>query len=211
MKSNVFLIVIFLACFISVSAQQAQPSPATAGGLQQRITQMETEMKRLAEELANLKNALAANDPATESTAIGSTITGIESKTETKTETKPEKKADRNGEAAKQTKSTGVELGSTRLIPYGTIYFNAFSNGAGTNNADVPLFAAPTGNGNTSASVRQSRLGFRLEGLKIGDANLKAVLEADFFGGFPSVGIGENFGVVRLRLANARLDWEKHH
>lgn len=103
----------------------------------------------------------------------------------------------------------GVQLGSARLTPYGSIYFNAFSNSGGTNNADVPLFATPTGRGNTGASLRQTRLGVRLEGAKVGDARLNAILEADFFGGFPSVGIGENFGLVRLRLANIRLDWEK--
>ena len=36
-----------------------------------------------------------------------------------------------------------------------------------------------------------------------------AAVEADFFGGFPTIGTGENFGHVRLRLANARLDWTK--
>jgi hypothetical protein len=95
------------------------------------------------------------------------------------------------------------------LTPYGTIFFNAFSNSGGTNNTDVPLFATPTGAGNSSASVRQTRLGVRLEGAKVGKSRLGAVLEADFFGGFPAVGIGENFGIVRVRLANARLDWEK--
>jgi hypothetical protein len=35
------------------------------------------------------------------------------------------------------------------------------------------------------------------------------VLEADFFGGFPAVGNGDNMGIVRLRLANVRLDWSK--
>jgi hypothetical protein len=49
----------------------------------------------------------------------------------------------------------------------------------------------------------------RFEGAKVGNARLTGVLEADFFGGFPAVGIGENFGVVRIRVANARLDWEK--
>jgi hypothetical protein len=35
------------------------------------------------------------------------------------------------------------------------------------------------------------------------------VIEGDFFGGYPAVGIGDNMGVFRLRLANARLDWAK--
>ena len=35
------------------------------------------------------------------------------------------------------------------------------------------------------------------------------MVEGDFFGGYPAVGIGDNMGVFRLRLANARLDWAK--
>lgn len=172
---------------------------------------MESEMKWMREELDRLKNALPANQTttttATAQTAANDSTVAV--KTETKPATKVESKPNQTGDANKQTKSLGVDIGSARLIPYGTIYFNAFSNDGGTNNADVPLFATPTGSASTSASVRQTRLGVRIEGARIGKANLKAVLEADFFGGFPAVGIGENFGVVRLRLANARLDWEK--
>ena len=181
-----------------------------------RVTQMEAEMKEMREELAKIKQSFPVSQTMPQTVTNDSTVakseTKTEAKTETKTGTKIESKPNLTGEATKQTtqqKTPGVDIGSARLTPYGTIYFNAFGNSGGTNNADVPLFATPTGNGNVSASVRQTRLGFRLEGAKIGNANLRAVLEADFFGGFPSVGIGENFGVVRLRLANARLDWEK--
>lgn len=108
-----------------------------------------------------------------------------------------------------QKRDLSVNVGNVKLTPYGTIYFNAFGNTRGTNNADVPLFASTGGNGGMSASLRQTRLGLRIEGAKVGKARLGAVVEADFFGGSPGIGIGENFGLVRLRLANIRLDWEK--
>lgn len=204
MKLNIFLIVIFLACFVPVAAQQV--SPPSTEDLQKRVAEMEAQMKQMRQELAELKNAQPANQSTgTVATTAATNDATAAVKPDVKTETKPTEKVESN----KQTKALGVDIGSAHLTPYGTIYFNAFSNSAGTNNADVPLFAATTGAGNTSASVRQTRLGFRLEGARVGKANLKAVVEADFFGGFPSVGIGENFGVVRLRLANARLDWEK--
>ena len=38
---------------------------------------------------------------------------------------------------------------------------------------------------------------------------LSGVVETDFFGGFPAIGVGDNMGVVRLRLANARIEWEQ--
>jgi hypothetical protein len=106
-------------------------------------------------------------------------------------------------------KQIGFDLGSVRVVPYGTIYFNAFTNTGAVNNQDVPTFAATSGQGGTTASLRQTRLGLRFDGAKVGNARLGGVLEADFFGGFPSVGIGENFGIVRLRLANVKMDWEK--
>lgn len=115
----------------------------------------------------------------------------------------------RSEPVTQEKRELGVDIGHARLTPYGSIYFNAFSNSGGTNNADVPLFATPSGRGGTGASLRQTRLGLRLERFKIAGANAVAVLEADFFGGFPSVGIGENFGIVRLRLANLRMNWKR--
>lgn len=210
MKINIFLIFIVLACFTPVTAQQPAVSPGSTEDLQKRLAQMEAEMKTMREELARLKQTVLAvqtNPPAT-----ANTETNVAAKTEVKAEPKTDPKpATKPAPAAevKQTRNLGIDIGSARLTPYGTIYFNAFGNSGGTNNEDLPLFATPTGPGNFSASVRQTRLGLRLEGAKVGRANLKAVLEADFFGGFPAVGIGENFSVVRLRLANVRLDWEK--
>ncbi len=167
---------------------------------QTRIKQLENQVEVMKEELEALKN-LIKQAPKTQTVAAQTENKPEASNAEiVKTETK---------ETTKQLKQLGVDIGSARLTPYGTIYFNAFGNSGGTNNADVPLFATTTGGANTSASVRQTRFGVKLEGAKVGNANLKAVLEVDFFGGFPSVGIGENFGVVRVRLANARLDWEK--
>ena len=76
----------------------------------------------------------------------------------------------------------GIDLGPVRAVPYGTIYFNAFGNSGGTNNADDPLFATPTNQGNTSMSVRQTRLGLKLEGPTILHAKSRGQIEADFFG-----------------------------
>jgi len=100
-----------------------------------------------------------------------------------------------------------AEASPIKVTPYGTLYFNLFDNSAGTNNADVPLWSTP-GTGNLSASARQTRLGLRVTGVTAAHAAVTAVVEADFFGGFPAVGIGDNMGVVRVRLANVRLDWQ---
>ena len=96
-----------------------------------------------------------------------------------------------------------------KITPYGIAYFNFFSNSDAVNNGDVPLFAAATGPGHLGMTARQSRLGIRVTGATVGSAKVIGVIEGDFFGGYPAVGIGDNMGVFRLRLANARLDWAK--
>lgn len=168
--------------------------------LEEQVRSMQQQidaMKAMIDEMRASGTTVAKSDPAIDPKMPPATAPAITTAT---AEAKP---------AAQAKKDLGVDLGPARLTPYGAIYFNAFSNSGGTNNADVPLFATATGRGNTGASLRQTRLGVRLEGAKVGNAKLGAILEADFFGGFPSIGIGENFGVVRLRLANIRLDWEK--
>jgi hypothetical protein len=178
---------------LAVSAA-AQPARDTSPDLQKRIAELEVQVIAIAAELARLKELSNAS---------------ARSSTETSSETKESPTAAATQTEQARKKDLGVDIGTARLTPYGSIYFNAFNNSGGTNNTDVPMWATPTGRSNAGASVRQTRLGLRLEGAKVGSANLNAVVEADFFGGFPPVSIGENFGVVRIRLANAKLAWER--
>jgi hypothetical protein len=154
--------------------------------VQSKIKQLESQVQTILAELDKLKKSA-----------------------ETTPTAKVETPATSEQKVYQEKKPAGIELGNgVRAVPYGAIYFNAFNNSAGTNNSDIPLFAATSGKGNTSMSVRQTRFGFRIEGGKVGNAKLTGVVEADFFGGSPAIGIGENFGVVRVRLANAKLDWK---
>lgn len=183
---NLFCVLLIVGC-ISANAQQTQSQ--NQDELQNRVRQLEEQIEAMKAQLEALKQEI---NPKPKSETPSTTQTP-------KQETKPQT----------ETRSLGIDLGAVRVTPYGTIYFNTFGNSGGTNNADVPLFATPSGVGNMSASVRQTRLGLKIEGPKIGGAKSSGVVEADFFGGFPAVGLGENFGVVRVRLAYAKLDWEK--
>lgn len=175
--------VILFAAFPVFSQNQTED-------VQARISQLEAQVKLIAEELGKLKESIS---PPAEKPGV-----------------KPQPNALAEKKAEPAQKPIGVELANgLRITPYGTIYFNAFLNDTGTNNTDIPLFATPTGAGNASASARQTRFGLLIEGGRFGDASVTGVIEADFFGGSPAVSIGENFGVVRLRLANARINWEK--
>ncbi len=198
-RNGIMWSIAVLLCLIAIPKASAQ-SPASAPSntdLQERIRQLETQMAEMRGELDRLKRDTAKTEP--QIVPISATVADSSSPASqaTKQETKPAPKV------------IGIDLGPVRATPYGTIYFNAFGNSGGTNNADVPLFATPTNQGNVSMSVRQTRLGLKLEGPTIAHAKSRGQVEADFFGGFPAVGVGENFGIVRLRLAFARLEWEK--
>lgn len=195
---QIAVIVTILAVSASPSLGQVQIQP-NQEEMQRRLADLEAKFKALSEELTAMRALVSSSTG-----PVGDRLAAAQPKPVSKPETDAVKAA----EPAKK-KDLGVDVGSARLTPYGTIYFNAFGNSGGTNNSDVPLWATTIGNSNFSASARQTRLGLKLEGTKVGNARLAAAVEADFFGGFPAVGIGENFGVVRLRLANARLDWEK--
>lgn len=159
--------------------------------LQKKVTELESQLRALSDEINKLKESKTA--PQAE--VVGDKKEPTVAKTAV---AEPEKK-----------KELGIDVGSARITPYGSIYVNAFNNSGATNNADVPLFATPTGRGNAGASLRQTRLGLRVEGARMGDSRLGAVIETDFFGGFPAVAIGENFGIVRLRLAYMKIDRER--
>ena len=185
------LCLLVLACGCPIYGQGAD---ADREKLLERLRLLEGEVEKMQQELSDLRAALRSSGVVEKSSglegahAIVATPQGISPPPE---ERRP-----------------GFGVGPWRAVPYGTVYFNAFSNSSGTNNADVPLFAA-AGAGHISATARQTRLGLRLDGPELVGGRLTALVESDFFGGFPSIGVGETFGVVRLRLAYARLQWQQ--
>jgi hypothetical protein len=96
---------------------------------------------------------------------------------------------------------------------YGTLLFNSFFNTSLNNLEDIPLFAGKQGSDitggdkNFGMTVRQSRVGMRYTGTRIGDAKLSGHVEFDFFGGQSALANGVGFDIFRLRLAYGRVDW----
>jgi hypothetical protein len=167
--------------------------------MEKRIEQLEAQMEQMRAELDRLKQP-AANTGTSAGVVASAPL--VDDKRNLAIE-QPQAKADKP-----VLPRPGLDVGPVHLVPYGTIYFNLFGNSGGTNNADVPLFATPTGPGGISATARETRLGVRLEGPEIAGAKSSGVFETDFSGGFPSIGIGEDFGVLRVRLAYMKLDWK---
>ncbi|MEQ1922603.1 MAG: hypothetical protein ABL952_08845 [Pyrinomonadaceae bacterium] len=204
--SAIVISLVFLTIFAGAQAIEKKvdtPNPGTSADdvLQKRVEQLEEQLAAIKIELARIKEQAK---PAEKNTSAIKPAERPDEKTSAvSTAIKTENRAQTDQ------KQLGIDLGSVRLTPYGTLFFNAFSNSGAVNNNDVPLFAAASGQGGTSASARQTRLGLRFEGARLGTARVGGVIEADFFGGFPTVGIGENFGVVRVRSAFVKLDWER--
>lgn len=95
----------------------------------------------------------------------------------------------------------------------GIALLNVFSNRGAVDNADVPNFARDRGpldsSGSFGATVRQSMIGLQVFGPEIGKARTSADVQFDFFGGFPGTGNGAANGLVRLRTARMRMDWDR--
>ena len=66
----------------------------------------------------------------------------------------------------------------------------------------------PTTSGQTfGATLRQSELGLEVFGPRVAGAKTTGDLRFDFSGGFPNALNGVSYGVVRLRIADMRMDW----
>ena len=109
---------------------------------------------------------------------------------------------------------TKVESSSKyRVRLNGLVLFNTFINRGSVDNQDFPQIATPPGllssDGTFGASLRQSQIGIQGFGPTIAGARTSADVQFDFAGGFPNQPNGVSFGIMRLRTATIRFDWDK--
>ena len=111
---------------------------------------------------------------------------------------------------------TKVESGSKyRLRFTGIVLLNMFENRGAVDNTDFPLLAVNpqfqflSSGASFGGSLRQSQIGIEAFGPTIAGAQTSARVQFDFAGGFPEVPNGASFGIMRLRTATIRLDWQK--
>lgn len=109
---------------------------------------------------------------------------------------------------------TKVETASKyRARLHGIVLMNAFRNVGSSDNLDFPSYAQPVASGNPQATLgatlRQSELGLEIFGPNLAGAKTSADIQMDFAGGFPNIGNGVNFGLVRLQTASVRFDWDQ--
>jgi hypothetical protein len=108
---------------------------------------------------------------------------------------------------------TKMESASKYRVRFsGIVLTNLFSNRGSVENQDIPTWAEPRGTldtrGSVGATLRQSELGFEVFGPDLAGAKTKADVQLDFAGGFSTAINGESAGIVRLRTAAFRMDWD---
>lgn len=106
-----------------------------------------------------------------------------------------------------------VESGSKyRVKLWGMALFNAFDVNGRVDDLDAPTIALAgtpgSAPGSLGASLRQSIFGITGTGPDLLGAQTSADMQMDFFGGLPTGYGGASSGIMRLRLARLRLDWE---
>jgi hypothetical protein len=157
---------------------------------------------------------LATQTPA--QTALGNQKNDSPSEIEDRFE-RLQEQVDINAERIKEHAQTKVESDSRfRVKLFGLILANTYFNTDDSSTNDVPLIAPPPGSvsrkNNFGATLRQSRIGLKMEGprlsQRLGEPRLSAEAEFDFWGGTNGRIDGDVLGSLRIITASARLDWE---
>jgi uncharacterized coiled-coil protein SlyX len=95
----------------------------------------------------------------------------------------------------------------------GLVLFNSYRNSGSLDMQDVPSLAFPKYPGSPApgigATLRQTVLGIDATGPKVFGAQSSAGVAIDFAGGSPTTAFGATAGLLRLRTAQIRLDWER--
>ena len=118
------------------------------------------------------------------------------------------------GDKVDEQYQTKVESASKyRMRLSGLVLLNLFSNRGSVDNADFPSWATGSSplasEGSFGATLRQSELGLEVFGPRVAGARTSGEVQVDFAGGIPNTLNGVNYGLVRLRTASMRMDWEK--
>jgi hypothetical protein len=117
-----------------------------------------------------------------------------------------------SAEVAEQSQTKVESNSKYRLRLSGIALFNAYVNRGSVNNQDYPEIATAPGplgsSGTFGGSLRQSQIGLEAFGPTIAGARTSAKVQFDFAGGFPITSNGVSFGLMRLRTATVRFEWD---
>lgn len=98
----------------------------------------------------------------------------------------------------------------------GLVLMNSVHTSRRTNNVDIPQFVLRPGaadslgdGGGVGMSVRQTRLGVTAFWPDVAGGEMRAEVDADFYGGQQQSNFGDLFALFHLRRAIAELSWER--
>jgi hypothetical protein len=193
--------------------EQVQELRSAVADMRSEAAQYRAESAELRKELETLRASSAGGEtPASPAEAITSTV-AESAPLNQRVVALEETTQLLDGELRSQYQ-TKVESASKYRVRFsGLALLNLFHNGGLVDNLDFPTYAIPKSpygpNSSFGATLRQSELGLEVFGPELAGAKTRAEIQMDFGGGFPSAALdGINTGLVRLRTANMRLDWE---
>ena len=190
------------------------------GVLQSTIRELREETNRYRAETqelrSELKDALTQARPVTaisQAEAIPGGAANPQTATEDKRMAKFQEEYDLLSGKVNEQYQTKVESASKyRVRLSGIVLLNLFENRGAVENQDFPTIAvSPEGRagGSFGGSLRQSQIGLDVFGPTWHGARIKSNLQFDFAGGFADTADGVTMGLVRLRTAVLRLDWDR--
>ena len=196
----------FVAGLLAVGmAGEAVPASAqqTSDDLAHDLAALRREVERLRGEL----DAMRATRPAPAEEA------GRAPRAAALQETEPPASATLDVLKAQVAELAQVKVESASRMPvkiFGVIHTHLFANSGAANWLESPNLVDPPlpdgGGGTFSGSLRQTRLGFTVDGPSPGGARTSGVVAMDFFGGIPGFQTGQVMGLPRLLVAYARVD-----
>ncbi len=233
-KSSVVGVLLLAACICGwtqekgAPASQGDPMAAAVQELQEQVRQlraavveMRSEAAQYRAETADLRRELEAarSQRQTASSAVSSAAPTTENSQPARASIEErvatlEESSQLVSSKVDDQYQTKVESASKyRVRLSGLVLLNLFGNRGTTDNLDFPVVVTPSTpyspRATLGGSLRQSEIGLEVFGPRLAGARTSGNLRVDFAGGFPNTPNGVNFGLVRLRIATARLDWEK--
>jgi hypothetical protein len=185
----------FAAAFAMMSAGSAVAQDNPIRDLERDVARLRAEIQELRAEIATLRDE-KSRGPGTNDT------------------NGPQPSLDQLQAQIAELSQVKVESTSKMAVKvFGTIHTNAFLNSGNPNWLDNPnlVAAAPADghSGSFSATLRQTRLGFTIDGPTVGSLRATGAVAFDFFGGIPGFATGQVMGLPRLLVAFARLQNER--
>lgn len=191
---------------------QVQELRSTVAEMKSEAAQYRAQSEELRKELENMRANAAGAVPAQSANLASGTVSSS-SPVAQRVASLEETTQLLQGEIRDQYQTKIESASKYRLRLSGLVLLNLFSNHGYVDNLDFPTYAASTNIYDTSqgfgATLRQSEVGLEAFGPDLAGAKTSGEVQFDFGGGFPNAALdGINSGLVRLRTASVRLDWQ---